>query len=123
MARPTHCTPEVIEQAKAYIENYQSEHDHVIPSVVGLCGVINRARSTVYQWAENKENEFADILESINEKQQQVLLHKGLSGDFNSAITKLVLGKHGYHDKQDTTLSDPEGGPVAVSVSFVHATG
>ena len=29
----------------------------------------------------------------------------GLKGDFNSTITKLVLGKHGYHDKQDVGLT------------------
>lgn len=121
MARSTECTPEVIQQAKDYVENYQSEHEHVIPSVVGLCGVINRSRSTVYRWADEDGNAFRDILEEINEKQQQVLLHKGLTGDFNSAITKLVLGKHGYHDKQDTELTGKDGGAVqaAVVVSFV----
>ena len=57
----------------------------------------------MYKWeAENKE--FSDILADIKAKQESVLINKGLSGDFNSAITKLVLGKHGYHDKQDMDL-------------------
>lgn len=100
--RPTTCTEEVIEQAYTYIENYH-QHDHAIPSVVGLCEAINRARSTVYDWAKEDGNPFSDILSRINEKQEQVLLSKGLTGDFNSAITKLVLGKHNYHDRVDQT--------------------
>jgi hypothetical protein len=38
------------------------------------------------------------------------LIAKGLSGDFNSAIAKLVLGKHGYHDRVESTGAD--GGPI-----------
>ena len=57
----------------------------------------------MYDW-EKKYPEFLYILEAIKLEQQKVLLNKGLSGDFNSAITKLVLGKHGYHEKQDVDL-------------------
>ena len=31
---------------------------------------------------------------------------------FDSGLTKLVLGKHGYHDKMDNTHSGPNGGPI-----------
>ena len=34
-------------------------------------------------------------------KQEKDLINKGLTGDFNSTITKLILTKHGYSDKQD----------------------
>ena len=41
--------------------------------------------------------------------QQLTLLNGGLSNTFNSAITKLVLGKHGYHDKMDQDISSTDG--------------
>jgi len=31
-------------------------------------------------------------------------VNKGLNNTFNSAITKLVLGKHGFHDKMDQDI-------------------
>ena len=34
-----------------------------------------------------------------------MLLNKGIRGEFNSNITTLVLGKHGYHKKVDTELT------------------
>jgi len=41
----------------------------------------------------------------LNKRQEQILLKNGLNNKFNSNITKLVLGKHGYHDRpqQDGT--------------------
>lgn len=102
--RPSTYGEAVIEAAKEYLENYGETGDR-IPSVEGLCCHINRARSTVYKWAgEEGKEAFSDILENINERQALVLINKGLSGEYNSNIVKLVLGKHGYHDKQDTKI-------------------
>lgn len=109
--RPTDYTDEIARQAWEYVEKFE-EHGHAVPSVVGLCKVINRARSTIYQWAEDKENQFADILQAINENQELVTFNKALKGDYNATIAKLLLGKHGYHDKSDQTLSGPNGGPI-----------
>ncbi len=108
MGRPTEYSEAIYEAAAAYLNEYKTEHEHAMPSVVGLCSVINRARSTVYKWAGEDHPEFSDILDQINEKQQLVLLNKGLTGEFNSAITKLALGKHGYHEKQDINASVKE---------------
>jgi hypothetical protein len=100
--RPTKYNDKLIEKAKAYISDYEKYGD-VIPSIAGLASVIDVHRSLMYVW-EKEYPEFLDILEAIKREQQKVLLNKGLSGDFNSQITKLVLGKHGYHDKQDVDL-------------------
>ena len=32
-------------------------------------------------------------------------MQNGLNNTFNSAITKLVLGKHGYHEKMDQDIT------------------
>lgn len=108
MARPSEYTPEIAEQAWAYLQTYASVHKHSIPSVVGLAVVLNRAESTLYNWDCEEKPEFLGILAAIKEKQQLVLLNSGLDGTFSAPITKLVLGKHGYHDTQkvDATVND-----------------
>jgi hypothetical protein len=110
--RPTDYNTQLLEKAKEYLDNYES-HGDMIPSNEGLCDVIDINRSTLYRWRDEEgKEEFKDILDAINRRQQRVLINKGLSNDFNSAITKLVLGKHGYHDKQQQEISGPDGGPI-----------
>ena len=114
MGRPTDYTPEMLELAEAYITGY-AEHGHKMPSIVGLCQVINRATTTVYRWRDEEGKEpFKDILASLLENQQLVLFNNGLDGTYNAAITKLALGKHGYHDKVDNTQAGPDGSPVKI---------
>ncbi len=99
--RPTKYNETILVLSNEYLENYE-EHGDMIPSDVGLCLVLGIARSTLYDWASQESKKaFSDILENINMKQQKVLINKGLSSEFNSNITKLVLGKHGYHEKID----------------------
>lgn len=105
--RPTNYTKELLEKSADYAENYKDYGD-IIPSVVGLCRVIKRSKSTVYDWEKHEDKQdFSDIIRQINENQEQALLNGGLSNSMNSAITKLVLSKHGYSDtqtvKQETT--------------------
>lgn len=64
-------------------------------------------RSTLYLWAE-KYPEFSDILEQAMARQAQALIENGLTGAFNSTITKLMLTKHGYTDRQDVTTAGKE---------------
>ena len=105
--RPTEYTEEIAAQARDYIENY-ADHDHAVPSVVGMCAVVGRAKSTIYDWAKDPGKEFSDILAEINEKQELVTFNKALTGEYNAAIAKLLLGKHGYHDKQDVNAKVTE---------------
>jgi len=89
----------LLEKAQHYLDNYE-EYDEVIPSAVGLALVLDITRSTLYAWAKDEDKKaFLHILDNINKKQEQVLLKNGLNNKFNSNITKLVLGKHGYHDR------------------------
>jgi hypothetical protein len=103
--RPTTFNEEIAIKAREYLSddkevNYLS-HGHAIPSIVGMCRVIKRPKSTVYGWAEDKEHEFSDILAESNEFQELTTINGTLKGDLNAQIGKLVLGKHGYHDKQE----------------------
>ena len=112
--RPTKYTPELVEKAKSYITEYQTYGD-VIPSIAGLASMLKVTRTCLYEW-EKVYEEFSYILKEIKQEQEKVLLNNGLSGDFNSAITKLVLGKHGYHDKQD--IETPNGIQVNIGKEF-----
>ena len=96
--RPKTLTSEVKKKARDYINDFES-YGHAVPSVVGLCRVINRSRQTLYNWS-NDDSEFLDILREINENQELVTLNKSLTGEYNASIAKLLLGKHGYSDKQ-----------------------
>lgn len=100
--QPTKYNKGILEKANEYLENYEN-YDDVIPSVIGLGLMLGESRQTLYNW-KAAQPDFFVILEKIIDKQHQVLISKGLSGAFNSNITKLVLGKHGYHEKQDTTV-------------------
>ncbi len=99
--RPSTYNKEVLQQCYFYLENYDNEDiGDMIPSVEGLAGYINRARSTLHKWrGEAGKEEFSVMLDKINETQKKVLINKGLSGEFNSNITKLILGVHGFSEK------------------------
>lgn len=119
MARPTKWSEELEVKALDYINNYKDLTDHSVPSVVGLCAYINIAKSTVYDWSEKNIGQFSDIVCNLLEKQELGLINGGLSGDYNSSISKLMLTKHGYHDKldQDNTSSDNSMTPVTLDTS------
>jgi len=123
MARPSHYSDEIVRKASKYLEVYEELGD-AVPSVAGLSLYMERARSTIYQWAADPEKkEFADILDTINATQEKVALSKGLKGDFNANLVKLLLGKHGYHDKVDQQVTGEGGGPVQWNLVGVKPDG
>lgn len=107
--RPSKYNEEMLEKARDYLKNYESYGD-VIPMACGLAVFLGVNEQTIYNWANDSNPEFLELLGDIKSKQHSVLLAKGLLGDFNSTITKLVLTKHGYSDKMETTGAD--GGPI-----------
>jgi hypothetical protein len=121
--RPVSYSQELVDQCYEYIDAFES-HGHVIPSLVGLCEVINRSRSSIYGWVADTENpfndQFLDITNNLNEKQELVAFQKGLTKEHDSGLTKLLLGKHGYHDKQDNTLGNPDGSNI-LSMDEINA--
>ena len=119
--RPSVYCEETLKIARNYLAKYERYGD-MIPSIAGLSVVLGVCRDTLYAWSADKEKkEFSDILKEILSTQEKVLINKGLTGDFNPTIAKLVLGKHGYHDRQDNTLTGVDGGPVrhSLKVEFI----
>tara|TARA_R110000737_G_C14253770_1_gene427135 strand:- start:74 stop:466 length:393 start_codon:yes stop_codon:yes gene_type:complete len=108
--RPTKYTPEILAKAKTYI----AENTRAIPTLIGMAYFLGISNSTLYKWAE-KTPEFSHVLDEVTQLQYIELTNSGLNGDFNSAITKLMLTKHGLSDKVDNTSSDGSMSPTTVT--------
>jgi len=103
--RPTKYSEEVVETAEDYIVNF-SNYGDAIPSVVGLAVALETHRDTIYAWAKEEGKEaFSDIVKRLSTNQERKLLNGGLDNSFNPTIAKLLLGKHGYSDKQETDIT------------------
>lgn len=98
MARPTLYSQEILEKAQNYIQVYEKELGSIIPSIAGLSLYLDTARSTLYEWRD-KHEEFSDILERLMTLQERILIEKGLIREFNPTMTKMMLTKHGYGEK------------------------
>lgn len=101
MARPTDYSQELLDKALDYAENFESYGD-VVPTVAGMACEIGVSRETIYAWSkQDDKREFSDILTRVMEFQERKLVNGGLAGGFNPAVTKMMLTKHGYSDKQE----------------------
>jgi len=117
--RPTDYSDEICCKSRQYLRSFEDYGD-AIPSVAGLAVFLKVARSTIYEWAKDEEKqEFSDIIQEILATQEKILLSKGLSGDFNATITKVILGKHGYTDKVEQEVKGEGGGPVIIERRIV----
>ena len=106
MARPTKYTPELLVKANEYLSTYT----RLIPSHQDMCLYLDISDATLYRWAEEKA-EFKDILAKVKQTQFVVSMDGGLGGEMNANLVKLLMGKHGYSDKVDTTSSDGSMSP------------
>ena len=97
VGRPTTYHKSYIKLTEEYINSCEDEEDEFhktrgeksdsyervirvkIPTVEGLAGYINVARSTIYLWKEEHQ-EFSDIIDKLLEKQADMLISNGLSG-------------------------------------------
>lgn len=122
--RPMEYDQDTVDKALDYVENYKEKYGHPFPSNVGLAKVLNRGMNTIYLWRKDERKpEFRDIMDRIKEVQEMELLHNGVTGVFNSTIASLVLGKHGYHKKVDSTLSGPDGTPIQTVSKTLQVVG
>lgn len=107
--RPTKYSEEFIGKADAYLKLEQDKKKSVrLPTIEGFAGFIGVNKTTLYEWAKDHV-EFSNALTKILTEQQKRLVNKGLSGDYNSTIAKLVLSaNHGMREKSDLTTDGKE---------------
>jgi|SRR5690606_16367134 len=121
VGRPTKYNAEMQAQADAYVLRW-AEVD-AVPSRVGLCCWLGISKPTSFEW-EREYPEFSATLKNIDTLQERTAVNKGILGEFNSTIVKLVLANHGYSDKvqQDNVSSDGSMTPKpALDVSKLSA--
>ena len=118
--RPTKYNKEILKKSQYYLDNF-TDYGDVIPSISGLSLAIDIRRVTLYDWANQKnKKEFSYMLDKIKDKQHNVLIQQGLSGEFNSNICKLVLTKHGYSDKTSNTHTGADGQPIKIEKTTIE---
>lgn len=78
-----------------------------IPTIEGLAYELKVNKTTIYEW-ENKVEEFSNVIDELRNKQASQLVNKGLSGQYNSTIAKVLLTKHGYREGLDQTTNDKD---------------
>lgn len=78
------------------------------PNAGGLARHLGVNKGTLYDWVK-AHPEFAKVMDAMNAEQEDRLLNGGLSGTYNSTLAALIAGKHGYHRKIDSTISNPDG--------------
>lgn len=105
------CQDEVYVFDKTVGEKSNSYEEKVrvkLPTLEGFAKYIGVNKSSLYEW-EKKEPLFSDALDELRAEQKQRLLEKGLSGQYNPTIAKLVLSaNHNMKEKSDVTTNDKD---------------
>ncbi|WP_458047935.1 DNA-packaging protein [Providencia hangzhouensis] len=114
MGRPSKFADSLVKAKEYLMGGYEAVGD-VVPSVAGLACYLGVSRKTVYEWVK-ESTDLSDTLEGILAMQENKLINKGLNGDFNPTITKLMLANHGYSEKQevDHKSSDSSMSPTKI---------
>ena len=109
VGRPSKYNEDVQAKAELYLETFRELGDEV-PTVIGLALFLDVATNTVYNWYRDEVSpEFLRVFMRVEQIQHQRLINQGLLGNFNPAITKMMLTKHGYSDKQELAHTSPDG--------------
>ena len=122
MARPSSYTETTIDQVKDYLE--LCENESRLPTVEGLALHLDVTRKTVQNWANDPEKpEFLRIFDRVKAEQAEKLLQKGLTGDYNASMAKMILSHHGYIEKSQVSqeISGKDGGPIEWTVQPVSS--
>lgn len=94
----------------------ECEANKLPPLICGLAVRLETTEKVIHDWG-SKFPEFRKSLDKIKAIQKAGLIGKGLNGDYNSTITKLMLSSnHGMHEKQQTEHS----GQVALQPPIVE---
>jgi len=75
-----------------------------LPTIEGFSLMLDISVETINQW-EKESKKFSEALDKIRKEQKERLINKGISGDYNSTIAKLVLSaNHGMAEKTESQI-------------------
>lgn len=108
MARPTKYNKTYAERVSDYLAEKEKgkllasgKTIHGLPSIANYCAYVNIHVDTANEW-EKRHPEFSEALDKIRERQHEKLIEYGLSKEFDSGLTKLILSKnHGYVEQTE----------------------
>lgn len=117
--RPTKYDDSFIDKVEEYLKQAIDKYEMVmigdkmvsqlvvnLPSIEGFCIWADIGISTLYLWKE-KYPDFMEALRDIETAQKNVIMQKGISGQYNSTIGKLILSSnHGMRERNDLTSDD-----------------
>lgn len=87
--------------SKGY-DMFENKLDVKLPTVEGFAAFLEVNKTTLYEW-EKAYPIFSNALSIIRREQKERLMNKGLSGDYNSTIAKLILSSnHGMAEKSES---------------------
>lgn len=93
------------ENAEKGYQMFEQKTKVNLPSVEGLAFYLKVNVDTIYDW-KKKYPDFSEAIGELHAKQTKMLLSKGLSGEYNSTIAKLILASRGYREKMDVKVGE-----------------
>ncbi len=115
VGRPTKLTPELMERAHKYLDTCNDNIEFTdkgalafvevkLPSVVDFARYLGVNKDSVYEWAKI-DVEFSDIVSDVLMEQEKRLINNGLGGVYASKVVGMMLAKHGYAEKTESTVN------------------
>ena len=92
----------LLAKANDYLLGGYEAQEEVCPTVCGLACYLGLSKRVIYE-LRDRSDEFMHTLEAIQSKQETLLMAKGLTGDFNATITKLLLSSNHGHSEKTTS--------------------
>lgn len=109
VGRPSKYTRELLTKAHEYVDGGWQQEDE-IPQLVGLAEWCDISEETLHTWRKHKsKKEFSELCARVMGMQKRGLVNKGLRRDIDSSLSKLLLMKHGYSDKQEVDHRSEDG--------------
>ncbi len=100
---PTKYQADYPQKVEQYIKSCKTKKE--LPTIAGLSLYLHCSKPVIEVW-KHKYQEFLYSLMSLLSAQEQKLINKGLKGEYNSVIAKLILSSnHGYAEKKDLAIS------------------
>ncbi|MCP4259198.1 MAG: hypothetical protein GY774_17075 [Planctomycetes bacterium] len=113
--RPSKYTEDMPARVRYYVRNCSNG----LPSQAGFALSVGVSERTIVRW-KHKNEEFCQALEYLHTVQENELIQKGLTGEYNPMICKLILcSNHGYKKRTDVTTKDHEITPQMIDYADV----